>query len=733
MTPTPENASDWMPRPNHRPRQGPGRAAELPDLSGWRQWRRTIGWGCLVPGLLLVGAALEVAGQTATNSPATNAVALPTVVVTGDAVPVGGELLMPRSVLKPADLKLKTQSSLGDTLGWEPGVNSTAYGPGSSRPVIRGFSGNRVRMLNGGLSTGDISYTSPDHGVAIEPIFIRQVEVLRGPATILHGGPAIGGAVDVETRHIPVTAPARVVEGELETRYASGSDEKMGALAATAGGGPVAFQFNTLRRAANDYRFPGLARKNPTPGQANPSGRLPETHLDTTSHAAGAGWFWEQGRVGLAVSTYDSTYGVPFHSDAHQHLIGAVVQPNLPVSIALRQNRFDFEGELYAPVAALETVKFRAGYSEYRHAELEGPVTATRFANNELDTRLEAWHAPLGALSGRLGLRFNDASFNSAGLEVNTPPTFAQNWAVFLLEDLQLGPVRLQVGGRWDEQALTATGRTRNVTTNYTGKSFTLGAAWSPVADYELGFVWGVHQRAPTTAELFANGPHVATGTYEIGGFYTIPGFPFGGGLGLERSFSYEASLRKTRGRFTGEVTAFHYDFSNYIFLESLGPGWELNGLPIFRHVQRRAAFHGLELQLGWDVLVRDAEKLRWQWLADFVRGQDLDRNSPLPRVPPLRLGTRLEYTLRSWTTGVELRHVARQGRIQLDRELPTDAYTFFNADVRYSFDWGKRRAALFAQAANLLDEQGRSHVSVIKEVAPLPGRSITVGLNLTF
>jgi len=743
MTSYPVNPSAGPPWPTHSRSEGgvcAGSQPAPPERELWNtgpapcRCRSVAGWGHLLFSLALSGGLLEAFAQTITNShPTTNAVTLPTVVVTGQALPPGGDVIAPNSVVTAEELKLKLQSSLGDTLGWQPGVSSTAYGPGSSRPVIRGFTGNRVRMLHNGLGTGDISFTSPDHGVAIEPLFIRRIEVLRGPATILHGGPAIGGAVDVETKNIPIAPPQRTVEGEVETRFASVSDEKVGAIAATAGGGPVAFQVNALKRAANDYHFPGLARNNPTPGQSNPSGRLPETWVETDTYSAGAGWFWPQGRAGLAVSTYESAYGVPFHSDAHQHLIGGVVQANPPVSIALRQNRFDFEGELFSPVAALESVKYRAAYSEYRHAEREGALTATSFANNEFETRLEARHAPLGALSGRFGAHFNDTSFKSAGLEVNTPPTLAQNWAVFLLEDLQLGPVRLQIGGRWGEQDILAIGRTRNVATNYTTKSFSLGAAWEPFDGYEVALVGGVHQRAPTTQELFANGPHVATGTYEIGGFYTIPGFPFGGGLGLERSMTYEAIFRKTQGRFTGELTFFRYDFDNYIFLESLGPGWELNGLPIFRHVQRPARFHGLEVEAGWDLLVREREKLRLTGLLDWIHAQDLERAQPLPRIPPIRLGMRLEYEWRGWTAGVEGRHVTAQDRIQKDRELPTPAYTFLNADLRYRFDWKHRAASFFVQGTNLLDEQARSHVSVIKEVAPLPGLNLALGMNLKF
>ncbi len=685
-------------------------------------------------GLLLV---LPRSAAAQTNNPAaTNIFFMEEELVEGeDVIPVQQSVIDTRSLLTEEDLQLRLESSLGDTLLWEPGVTSSSYGPGSSRPVIRGFSGYRVRVLQDGIGTGDISDTSPDHGVTIEPLLARKVEIIRGPATLLHGGSAIGGVVDVESKNIPKAPPARSLEGALSGRWDSVSNGRTAVSANTFGAQDWAFQLNGLIRRADDYMIPGLARLNAITSGPNPSGELPSTWVATENLTLGTARFWEKGRFGVSYSVLDSQYGVPFHNDAHNHLVGVLAPTSDLVSIDLRQRRIDLDADFYNPIAAIEEVSYRAGISSYEHTELEGALIGTFFEKEEFDNRLQVDHAPFGDVFGGVGSSFTYNHLDSRGPEVNTPESFTRNFALYLIENYERDRFRIQAGGRWEAQDVEVIGR-RNarLTQNYHALSFSAGLELDLSDNWRFSGNWSFAQRPPATAELFSNGPHLATGTFEIGGFYDIPGVPEGGGLDLEQSRNFELTLERTGGRVSGSFTFFQYDFDNYIFLSSLGPGWEVGGLPIFRYIQREARFRGVEWETTFHLLPDEEDRhLDFTTLLDWVRADDLTAGTPLPRTPPLRVGGRLEYEQGPWHLGVEVRRATAMNRTQQTFETPTRGFTQLNADIRWTHKWGERATTFFIKGANLTNEEVRNHVSVIKDVAPLPGRNVTVGLTVHF
>ncbi len=693
-------------------------------------------------GCLVLFLAAELTPQSAcaqTNNPiSTNIFFMEEMLVEGgDIVPFQQSVIDTRALLTEEDLQLKLESSLGDTLLWEPGVTSSSYGPGSSRPVIRGFSGYRVRVLQNGIGTGDISDTSPDHGVTIEPLLARKVEIIRGPATLLYGGSAIGGVVDVESKNIPKTPPSRWGEGAVSGRWDSVSNGRTAVLASTLGNESWAIQLNGLIRRAEDYMIPGQARLNAVTSGPNPSGELPSTWVATENLTLGTAKFWEKGRLGVSYSVFDSQYGVPFHNDAHNHLVGVIAPTSTSVSIDLRQQRIDIDADFYNPTESIEEITYRAGFSSYEHTELEGALIGTFFEKEEFDNRLQIDHAPVGDLFGGLGSSFTHTHFSSVGPEVNTPESFTRNFALFLIENYERERFRVQAGGRWEAQGVEVIGR-RNarLKQSYHALSVSAGMEFDLTEKWKLSGNWSFAQRPPATAELFSNGPHLATGTFEIGGFYAIPGVPEGGGLDLEQSQNFELTLERTGSRVSGSFTYFQYDFDNYIFLSSLGPGWEINGLPIFRHVQREARFRGVEWETTFHLLPEDGDRhLDFTTMLDWVRADDLTAGDPLPRTPPLRIGGRLEYEEGPWHLGVELRRAAAMNRTQQTFETTTAGYTQLNADFRWTHRWGDgdRATSFFIKGSNLTDEEIRNHVSVIKDVAPLPGRNVTVGLTVNF
>lgn len=673
-----------------------------------------------------------------TKPTSTNLFVLDEIVVRADetAPLIDTRLIQSRTLLKGADLQLKIQPSLGDTLMWEPGITSSSFGPGSSRPVIRGFSGDRVRMLSDGVGTGDISQTSPDHAVTVESLLSEEIEVLRGPSTLEFGGSAIGGVVNVKSKSIPRRPPAKPYEGVTSARVESVSQERTGVTALTLGDEHHAVQFNILRSISDDYDIPGRARLNPRDPATNSEGTLPNTATDRLTASGGFGRFWEKGRIGAAITGIDSEYGVPFHADAHSHLGPSITQQVDNVSVDLKQIRFNSEVVLFNPIAAIDEVEFRGTWSDYQHAESEAAaVLDNNFRNTESETKLDLTHARFRGFSGRLGGTWRHTDFRSDGPEVNTPDTQTENLAAYLIENLELGRLKLQVGGRLESQTIDVNfAGARQETLSYYSRSLSAGLELELFDGYEFAANWSRARRPPNATELFSSGPHLASGTFEIGAWYRIPFLkPSEGGIGLERSQNYEFSFRKTKGRLTGSLTYFNYDFDNYLFVTGIGPGWDVDGLPIFRYIQTRAKFEGAELQLEYDLLPDQTNSLTYQFSADTVRAIDLNANTAIPRFPPIRIGNRLEYGIGSCKLGAEVRHSFAQNRLQEGLETPTKAYTMLNADITHTRKWGKRDLSLYIKGSNLLNVEARNHVSVAKDVAPLPGRSMGLGATLSF
>ncbi len=691
---------------------------------------------CLVASALLIA----VKGRAQENVPAsTNLFILDEIVVRADetAPLIDTRLIQSRSLFSAEDLQLKIQPALGDTLMWEPGITSSSFGPGSSRPVIRGFSGDRVRMLSDGVGTGDISQTSPDHAVTAESLLAEEIEVMRGPSTLEFGGSAIGGVVNVRSKNIPRRPPAKWYEGASSVRFESVSRERTGVTALTLGNENHALQFNVLRSISDDYDIPGQARLNPTDPTKNAVGTLPNTWTDRLTASAGAGKYWEKGRIGAAITRIDSDYGVPFHADAHTHIGPSITQQVDGVSVDLKQLRFNGEVALFNPVTAIDEIEFRGAWSDYHHAESESTsVLDNDFSNIETETKLDITHARWGGFSGRLGGTWRTIDFGSKGPEVNTPDTQTENFAGYLIESFESGPLRLQIGGRLETQIIDVDfSGARQERLTYDSRSLSAGLEYEIWEGFEFAANWSRARRPPNSGELFANGPHLATGTFEVGGWYRIPFLkPTEGGVDLERSENYEFSFRKTTGRLTGSVTYFNYDFDNYIFVSAIGPGWDFNGLPIFRYVQTRAKFEGAEVQLEYELLPESEDSsLNYHFSADSVRAADLNENTAIPRFPPVRIGNRLEYEKGRWAFGFEVRHAFSQNRTQRNLETPTKPYTMLNADLTHTRKWGQRDLSLFIKGSNLLNVEARNHVSVAKDVAPLPGRSVGIGAILHF
>jgi iron complex outermembrane receptor protein len=687
--------------------------------------------------LLLALSATALRAQTApapADTKPTETLALEAVVISAGADAKSAfDLAQGTSLLEGDTLHRDVQSTLGETLATVPGVNATYYGPGASRPIIRGLGGDRVRMLDNGVGSLDASNVSPDHNVSVEPLLVDRIEVLRGPATLLYGSSAVGGVVNVIDNRIPSSAPAQPLSGRVEARYDSASNEQTGIVALTAGNQSFALQANGLRTETDDVAIPGYA------DPANPAdqGTLVNSAISTKSGSLGGTWFWAKGNAGVAVSEYDTVYGVP---------VGE------PIAIDMKQRRLDFRSEITEPFAGFKSAKFRFGLADYTHAEVDTTTGRpnTTFKNKAYEGRVDLVQQEVGHLTGTMGFQVSRSDFSAIGEEVVTPQTLTTSQALFVLESYKVNPaLMLQFGGRYEHQDIEV-GEVDPLLPAYPnyavasgqkhrdhGYSLSTGLVWYPAKDYSVGFSVAYSQRLPVAQELFSNGPHGGTNAYEIGS----------SGLPREDSLGLDLTVRRRAGFVTGSVGAFVNRFSNFVFEQRdpdryfdeasgsfrsypVPPGDEY--LPIYHFVARDAVFYGGEADLMFHLMESEAGHLHLDLGSDYVHAQQTTDDEPLPRIPPLRVSAGLRYEHDRWAAGVGVRHAFRQDRVAAN-ETETAGYTRVGADLSYRWRAAGADWELFARGTNLTDEEARVSTSFLKDVAPLPGRSLTAGVRLAF
>jgi iron complex outermembrane receptor protein len=683
--------------------------------------------------LLLTG----LAGAQTNSSAASAAddIHLDNVVVTASPLArAPDEISAPASVLAGAALTQRQQPTLGETLAGLPGVDSSYFGPGASRPVIRGLGGDRIRVLTGGVGTIDASVVSPDHAVSLDPLLIDRVEIIRGPATLLYGGGAIGGVVNVIDGRIPESLPAGPLTGRLEVRGDNAAAERAGAAVFTGAAGRMAWRLDGFRRETDDLRIPGFAE---TPAlladhdeeeEGPPArGRLPNSATESAGAALGLAYIGDQGHLGLAYSGFDTRYGVPGHEHHEDHGEEEAEAAHADeehheenVRIDLRQRRLDVHGEWLTPTGLLRAAKIQLGFADYRHDELEGDILGTRFENKGYEGRFELLHANLGAFEGALGLQSSRSDFRAEGDEAFLPPTVTQNHALFLYEEAVTGAVTWQLGARAERQKITAEAGTGLPGRTHSLATFTGGAVWRIVPGWLFTASLSANERAPNAQELFADGPHAGTGAYELGDPALEP----------ERSTGLDVGLRKRVGRVTGEVSLFLNHFDGYIFEQATGA--EADGLPVFAFVQRDTELRGGEAELTIHLHETKQTATDIRFFADTVRATNTSDNTPLPRTTPVRYGATVDWRGGPWSIGAEWRHVENQDRTA-PGETATSGYDLVNLGVSRRFNLDRSHAELFVRVRNLLDENARVHASFLKDIAPLPGRNLTLGLRLTF
>ncbi|MFN3842173.1 MAG: TonB-dependent receptor [Rehaibacterium terrae] len=637
------------------------------------------------------------------------------------------DLARPAEVLAGEALDAHKSNSLGETLSRLTGVQSSAFGPGVGRPVIRGLDGARVQVLANGLPALDASTVSADHANSIEPFLADQIEVLKGPATLLYGSGAIGGAVNVVDGRIPQRVPDTDsgLSGRAELRGNTVSDERTGMLRLDGGGGNFAFNASLLSRETDDFRIPVPAEAGHHFDDGHGHGeRLENSAIRTKAASFGASLIGERGFIGASYSFFDTLYGVPGHAhghdddhDDHDHDHDHHDEHEEDVRIDLRQKRVDVRGALYQPFAGHESLSFRLARNDYEHVELEDDEIGTVFANKGTEGRIEAVHAELGGWRGAYGLQYGRRDFSAEGEEAFVPPSLSRDLGLFLLEERDFGAFKLELGGRLDRVKIDAEDEP---TAKFDTASFSLAGKWRAGEDLHVLFGLDRAERAPTAEELYSDGPHLATRSFEIGDE----------DLDTEVANRIELGLHWHHGRFDAKASAYHTRFSDFIYLADTGE--EEDHLPVRQWTQADARFNGIEAE----ATVRLAENAQGTWdlrlFGDAVRGRLRDGGGDLPRIPAARLGADLRWELGGWRASLGAVRHARQDRVA-DFEDASAGYTLVDAHLAYHWDVGNVGWEVFLDGTNLTDREARPHTSLLKDLAPLPGRAIAFGIRALF
>lgn len=642
-------------------------------------------------------------------------------VITGN--PLGSEqLASPTTVLEGDDLTLQQKGSLGETLNKQPGVSSSYFGPGASRPIIRGQDGDRIRILRNGVGALDASSLSYDHAVPLDPVNVDRIEIVRGPAALLYGGSAIGGVVNTFDNRIPTEA-IEGIHGAGELRYGGADTTRSSAGKLEAGNGTFALHLDANARAFNDLKIPGQARSRHAPETEDApgkNGRLGNSDGRQDGAAVGGSYTWDDGYAGLSYSNYDANYGSPAEQD---------------VRIRMKQDHYAFASEIRNLQGPFTSVKLDAGYTDYEHREIEGGETGTIFKNKGYEARVEARHQPIGPFDGVVGAQVTRNEFSALGEEAFVPQTDTNAGALFILEEMQATErLKLSLGGRVEHTSVDpdAKGSARfagaDKSNDFTAGSLSSGAVYTLTPIWSLAATLGYTERAPTFYELYANGAHVATGTYELGN----------ANLKKEKAVSSDLALRFDNGTHKGSFGVFYSRFSNYIGL--LGTGRTLNdegeedaaGIPEYEYSGVRARFAGFEAQDHWKLGEGAYGKFALELSGDYTRATNLDTGEALPRIAPLRLNSGLLWELDRWQARIDVEHAAGQGRVP-DNESGTDGYTTLGASAGYRFNVGGSQWLAFVNGENLTNQTVRYASSILRDIAPAPGRSVQFGVRTTF
>ncbi|MFT3807541.1 TonB-dependent receptor [Arenimonas sp.] len=626
------------------------------------------------------------------------------VVVTASALgDTADTLSKPADVLSGERLDESRAASLGETVASIPGVQSSNFGPGVGRPIVRGMDGARVAVLSGGLATQDVSTVSQDHAPTIEPFLADQIEVLKGPSTLLYGNGAIGGLVNVVDGRIPEYPVSGGFSGRAELRSFGGDQNGTTAMARVDGGSErFAVHADAVHRDADDYD--------------TPAGRQLNSYIDGFSGAIGASLLGDWGYVGLSASRFEDEYGNP----------GEPGEPDLGelgVHLEVHQDRYEMKGEVRDLWGQGNGLRFALAHTDYEHTEFEGDEVGTIFGKDASEARVEATFGSRESWQGAVGLQASTSRFAAIGEEAFLPETDTRAHGLLGVARRSFGDFQLDLGARIDRIKSTPAGAEGR---SFNPFSLSLAGGWKLAEHWRLTANLDHAERAPVEEELFSDGPHIATLAYEVGD----------ANLRKEKSNQFELGLHYQGGRVDAKVSAYYNRFQGFIYLLDTGNEWywdeEDEYLPIRQWAQRDAAFRGFEGEATFHLAANDSGDWDLRVFGDTVQATFADGGGNVPRIAPSRFGAQLRWEHEGWRASLGATRTGRQDDVA-QNETPTSGYTLVDAHLARHFDTGDLGWEFFVDATNLTNQVARVHTSFLKDVVALPGRSMGFGLRLFF
>lgn len=625
------------------------------------------------------------------------------IVVTAGALrSTADQLSRPTEVLAGERLDESRAASLGETVSGLTGVQSSNFGPGVGRPIVRGMDGPRVAVLSNGLSGQDVSTVSQDHAPAVEPFLADQIEVLKGPSTLLYGSGAIGGVVNVVDGRIAEEA-VEGVGGRAEMRFDAGDKDGQTAMfrVDAGNGNGLSVHADGVYRNAKDYD--------------TPQGRQANTFIDAKSGAVGASLAGDWGFVGVSAARFGDEYGNPGEP-------GDLAAGERGVWLKLRQDHYELKGGLTDPWGVDSGLRWSFGHTGYEHTEFEGDEVGTVFQKRANEGRVEASFT-FGDWKTAVGMQGVDSTFAAIGEEAFVPTTNNRSLGLFAVAQRGWGTFDAEFGARLDRVEYdTDDGRSADfkpASVSASG-SYRFNDAWRLTASLDHA------ERAPAEEELFANGPHIATLAYEIGD----------AGLREEAANQAELGLHYRNDFFDAKVSAYYNRYSDFIYLRDTGDTWlfeeEGEELPIRQWSQADAVFHGFEGEATFHLVDDD---IHGDWnlrlFGDTVRARLKDGGN-LPRIAPARFGAQLHWEGSAWRASLGATRYMEQDKVAAS-EAPTAGYTMADAHVAYHFDRSNTAWEVFLDGNNLADVDARVHTSFLKDAVMLPGRSFSFGVRAFF
>lgn len=637
-------------------------------------------------------------------------------VVTVSANPLGKEesmqILSPTKVLSGSELRSKVGSSLGETLANELGVTASGFGAGASRPIIRGLEGPRVKILQNGMAVADVSGLSNDHAVASETASSQQIEILRGPSALLYGSGAIGGLVNVVDGRIPTTLNKQIA-GEVEAKYGSVNMEKSVSFFLDSTSGDIAMHADGNSRNTSDYKIPGYADANGKSGIRN---TLPSSFTHEHSMGFGSSLIQGWGHVGLSVQSMADRYGIP--TEEHSF-------------IDMKQTRFDLDSAINHAFGKFDSLKFKLGSTNYEHTEKERDGTpATTFKSRSLETRLTLNHTNWAGWEGSTGIQTEINHFSalsaSTGRADTIPTTMSSSRAIFLVEQKTFADFVMSAGGRLENVTRTPDAQFQLPNRSFTLSSASLGALWQLGNGYAIVSSLSSAQRAPATEELYSNGPHESTLTFDIGNR----------NLQKESSKNLELSVQKTTGLLHWKLNTFLNKVDHYVYGEIAGDRVDDEGVADVSGAftqrfwrQAPATIRGGEAEVSYNQV---GDGFSWRSFADTSHAQ-LDEQGNLPLQAANRLGIDLGFRHLGWRNTISIIHAQRQDRLAASEHFVTPSFTKIDLNLTYTHPFMNSQLTWFVQVKNLLNQDIRLATSVLKETVPQAMRGVIAGLRVNF